>query len=87
MYGPGHGTQVSNLETTATYIPETQEFELNTPRLESTKWWIGALGKLATHCVVQARLILPDGDKGPHLFLLQVRRLGAFHIFVYFFII
>ncbi|KAF8513525.1 acyl-CoA dehydrogenase/oxidase C-terminal [Gautieria morchelliformis] len=75
-----HGTQVSKLETTATYIPETREFELHTPRLESTKWWIGALAKFATHCVVQARLILPEGDKGVHLFLLQIRSLESHKI-------
>ncbi|GJJ13069.1 hypothetical protein Clacol_007318 [Clathrus columnatus] len=72
-----HGTQVSHLETTATYIPEAREFELHTPRLESSKWWIGGLARTATHCVVQARLILPEGDKGPHLFLLQIRNLGS----------
>jgi hypothetical protein len=73
----GHGTNVSRLETTSTYIPETQEFEINSPSLTSTKWWIGALGKSATHGAVQAKLILPNGkDMGPHLFLVQLRSLG-----------
>lgn len=73
----GHGTNVSRLETTATYIPETQEFEIHSPTLTSSKWWIGALGKTATHGVVQAKLILPGGkDMGPHLFFLQLRSLG-----------
>lgn len=72
----GHGTNVARLETTSTYIPETQEFEINSPSLTSTKWWIGALGKSATHGVVQAKLILPDGkDMGPHLFFVQLRSL------------
>jgi acyl-CoA oxidase len=72
----GHGTNVSRLETTSTYIPETQEFEINSPSLTSTKWWIGALGKSATHGAVQAKLILPNGkDMGPHLFLVQLRSL------------
>lgn len=72
----GHGTNVARLETTSTYIPETQEFELNSPSLTSTKWWIGALGKSATHGAVQAKLILPDGkDMGPHLFFVQLRSL------------
>lgn len=74
----GHGTNVSRLETTATYIPETREFEIHSPTLSSTKWWIGALGKTATHGVVQAKLILPGGkDMGPHLFFVQLRCLGA----------
>ncbi|KAG2355129.1 peroxisomal oxidase [Suillus spraguei] len=72
----GHGTNVARLETTSTYIPETQEFEINSPSLTSTKWWIGALGKSATHGAVQAKLILPDGkDMGPHLFFVQLRSL------------
>ncbi|EEB97220.1 hypothetical protein MPER_03508, partial [Moniliophthora perniciosa FA553] len=72
----GHGTNVAALETTATYIPETKEFEIHSPTLTSSKWWIGALGKTATHGVVQAKLILPDGtDMGPHLFLVQLRSL------------
>ncbi|KAG1744608.1 acyl-CoA dehydrogenase/oxidase C-terminal [Suillus paluster] len=72
----GHGTNVARLETTSTYIPETQEFEINSPSLTSTKWWIGAVGKSATHGVVQAKLILPGGkDMGPHLFFVQLRSL------------
>lgn len=75
----GHGTNVARLETTATYLPDTEEFELHSPTLTSTKWWIGALGKTATHGIVQAKLILPGGkDVGPHLFLVQLRSLGLF---------
>lgn len=70
----GHGTNVSRLETTATFIPETQEFEIHSPTTTSSKWWIGGLGKTATHGVVQAKLILPGGkDFGPHLFFVQLR--------------
>ncbi|KAF5353255.1 hypothetical protein D9756_008030 [Leucocoprinus leucothites] len=71
----GHGTNVSRLETTATYSPETKEFEIHSPTLTSSKWWIGALGKTATHGVVQARLILGGKDLGPHLFFVQLRSL------------
>ncbi|KAL0578791.1 hypothetical protein V5O48_003203 [Marasmius crinis-equi] len=72
----GHGTNVAALETTATYIPETREFDIHSPTLTSSKWWVGALGKTATHGVVQAKLILPDGtDVGPHLFFVQLRSL------------
>ncbi|KAF9234866.1 acyl-CoA dehydrogenase/oxidase C-terminal [Melanogaster broomeanus] len=72
----GHGTNVARLETTATYLPNTQQFEIHSPSLTSTKWWIGALGKTATHGIVQAKLILPGGkDMGPHLFLVQLRSL------------
>ena len=72
----GHGTNVAQLETTATYMPESEVFEIHSPTLTSTKWWIGCLGKTATHGVVQARLILPSGkDAGPHLFFVQLRSL------------
>ncbi|TDL27073.1 acyl-CoA oxidase [Rickenella mellea] len=72
----GHGSNVSQLETTATFIPETKEFEIHSPTVTSTKWWIGSLGKTSTHGVVQARLILPGGkDAGPHLFFIQLRSL------------
>nr|GAT48801.1 peroxisomal oxidase [Mycena chlorophos] len=74
----GHGTNVGRLETTATYLPDTREFEIHSPTLTSTKWWIGALGKTATHGVVQAKLILPSGkDMGPHLFFVQLRDLNT----------
>lgn len=74
----GHGTNVSQLETTATYLPESQEFEIHSPTLTSAKWWIGSLGKTSTHGVVQARLILPGGkDAGPHLFFVQLRSMGS----------
>ncbi|KAJ7589583.1 peroxisomal oxidase [Mycena floridula] len=70
----GHGTNVAALETTATYLPKTREFEIHSPTLTSTKWWVGGLGKTATHGVVQAKLILPDGkDMGPHMFFIQLR--------------
>ena len=36
----GHGSNFSKLETEARYIPETDEFELHSPTLTSTKWWI-----------------------------------------------
>lgn len=72
----GHGTNVGRLETTATYIPETKEFEINSPTITSSKWWIGALGKTATHGVVQAKLILGGKDFGPHLFFVQLRSMA-----------
>ncbi|SCV72991.1 BQ2448_6916 [Microbotryum intermedium] len=71
----GHGSNVQQLETTATYDPKTQEFILNSPTISSTKWWIGALGLLATHGVVQARLFIDGENYGPHLFLTQLRSL------------
>ena len=35
----GHGSNVRGIETTATFKPETDEFELHSPTLTSTKCW------------------------------------------------
>ncbi|KAI8060774.1 acyl-CoA dehydrogenase/oxidase C-terminal [Gongronella butleri] len=71
----GHGSNVQGLETTATYIPETNEFELHSPTLTASKWWIGGLGTAATHAIVMARLITNGKDLGPHPFCVQLRSL------------
>lgn len=75
-----HGSNVQGLETTARYDPATQEFVVHSPRQESTKWWIGGMGVLANHALVQAILQLPDDGKetryvsyGPHLFVVPIR--------------
>ncbi|KAG0258688.1 hypothetical protein BG011_003146 [Mortierella polycephala] len=69
----GHGSNVQGIETTATYIPETDEFEFHTPYLTACKWWIGGLGKAANHAVVMARLITAGKDYGPHAFVVPIR--------------
>jgi acyl-CoA oxidase len=70
----GHGSNVAAVETTATFHPKSQEFEIHSPTLTSTKWWIGSGGLVASHAVVQAQLILPRNKRmGPHLFLVQLR--------------
>ncbi|KAF9324739.1 hypothetical protein BGZ91_002772, partial [Linnemannia elongata] len=69
----GHGSNVQGIETTATYIPETNEFELHTPYLTACKWWIGGLGKAANHAVVMARLISNGKDYGPHALCVPIR--------------
>ncbi|OZJ01406.1 hypothetical protein BZG36_05723 [Bifiguratus adelaidae] len=71
----GHGSNVQGLETTCTYHPESGEFELNSPTLTSSKWWIGGLGKAANHAIVMARLITNGKDYGPHPFIVQIRSL------------
>ncbi|KAI8870902.1 acyl-CoA dehydrogenasea family protein, partial [Ramicandelaber brevisporus] len=69
-----HGSNVQGLETTATFIPESDEFEIHSPTLTAAKWWIGGLGVACTHAVVMARLVLPGGkDYGPHPFVVRIR--------------
>ncbi|OIW10847.1 hypothetical protein TanjilG_27793 [Lupinus angustifolius] len=71
----GHGSNVQGLETTATFDVKTDEFVLNSPTLTSSKWWPGGLGKISTHAVVYARLIINDKDYGVHGFIAQLRSL------------
>ncbi|KAI8056249.1 acyl-CoA dehydrogenase/oxidase C-terminal [Syncephalis plumigaleata] len=56
-----HGSNIRGIETTATFIPDTDEIELNTPTLSSTKWWIAGMGKTANVALIMAQLVLPDG--------------------------
>lgn len=61
----GHGSNVRGLETTATYDPATQEFEVHSPSLSAAKWWPAHLGFGCTHAAVYARIITPGGvDNG-----------------------
>ena len=69
----GHGSFLRGLETTATYLPDTEEFDIHSPSITSTKWWIGAAGQTATHSAVYARLIINGEDKGVHVFIVQIR--------------
>jgi acyl-CoA oxidase len=67
------------LETTATFIPPTGgegdrgSWELHTPHIGATKWWIGGAGETATHSAVYARLITKGVDHGVHVFLVSLR--------------
>ena len=58
----GHGSNVRGLMTTATFDEETDEFIINTPCLEATKWWPGGMGLLANVAVLYARLIVKGND-------------------------
>ena len=60
----GHGSDVSNLETTATFDEKTDEFIIHTPNLKAAKWWPGLLGCFATHAAVFAKLIIDDNSYG-----------------------
>ena len=56
----GHGSNVAGVETTATFDKLIDEFIINTPTIRATKFWPGGLGKIATHAVVMAKMII-DG--------------------------
>lgn len=69
----GHGSNVRGLETIATFDQATDEVIIDMPTLTAMKWWPGALGILATHAVVYARLIVNKKDLGFHAFMVQIR--------------
>ena len=69
----GHGSNVRGLQTIAEYDKNTEEFILNTPTLQSIKWWPGCLGKVATHVVLYAQLIIDGQEHGLNVFIMQIR--------------
>ena len=68
----GHGSNVRGLQTTATYDPHTEEWILNTPTLQSCKWWSTGMYS-ATHAAVYAQMILNGSNKGVHVYFVQLR--------------
>lgn len=69
----GHGSNVRGLETTATWSQGEKTFTLHSPHLTASKWWIGSLGKVATHAVVMAQLVIEGRSYGPHPFVVPIR--------------
>eukprot|EP00005_Dracoamoeba_jomungandri_P012469 CAMPEP_0174275486 /NCGR_PEP_ID=MMETSP0439-20130205/59850_1 /TAXON_ID=0 /ORGANISM="Stereomyxa ramosa, Strain Chinc5" /LENGTH=726 /DNA_ID=CAMNT_0015367591 /DNA_START=8 /DNA_END=2188 /DNA_ORIENTATION=+ len=69
----GHGSNVRGIRTVAEYDKSREEFVLNTPTLLSLKWWPGAMGKVATHALVYAQLIIEGKEYGVHVFFVQIR--------------
>lgn len=69
----GHGSNVRELETTATWDPKSQEFVIHSPTLTSAKCWIGGLGTAADHAIVMAQLFSDGKNLGPHPFVVPIR--------------
>lgn len=69
-----HGSNTKAVRTTAHYDPATEEFIIHSPDFEAAKFWVGNMGKTATHAVVFAQLYVPGGQcHGLHPFLVQIR--------------
>lgn len=69
-----HGSNTKAVRTTAHYDPASEEFIIHSPDFEAAKFWVGNMGKTATHAVVFAQLYMPGGQcHGLHPFLVQIR--------------
>ncbi|MEN0047279.1 MAG: acyl-CoA dehydrogenase [Bacteroidota bacterium] len=72
MTETGHGSNVRQLETTATYVPETDSFIVHSPRHQSGKEYIGnALH--STMASVFCQLIVNGENHGIHAVLVPLR--------------
>lgn len=70
----GHGSNVHQIQTTATYCPLTDDFELHSPSFEAAKCWAGNLGKTCHYAIVFAQLLTQDGrNHGLNSFLVPLR--------------
>lgn len=76
----GHGSNVSGIETTATFDSATDEFIVHSPTLTATKWWIGGAAETATHSCVFAKLIVGDKAYGVKSFIVQLRNPKTFSL-------
>ncbi len=72
MTETGHGSNVRDIETTATFDPETKEFIIQTPNDQAKKEYIGNAihGEMAS---VFAQLITNEQSYGVHAFLVTLR--------------
>ncbi|CAH2299732.1 peroxisomal acyl-coenzyme A oxidase 3 [Pelobates cultripes] len=69
-----HGSNTKGIRTSATFDASTKEFVINTPDFEAAKFWVGNMGKTATHALVYAQLYTSDGRcHGLHSFVVQIR--------------
>lgn len=71
----GHGSNVQELETTATFDPETQEFIINSPTPGAKKAYIGNAARDGRWAAVFAQLYTPDSPEshGVHCFIVRIR--------------
>lgn len=69
----GHGSNVRDIQLTATYDENHKEFILNSPNYESYKWWIGGAAKSSNMACVFAQLYVKGISQGVHCFLVALR--------------
>ena len=73
MTESGHGSNVRDIETTATYDPETQEFIIHTPTENAFKEYIGNAAVHGQMATVFAQLYTEGECYGVHAFVVRLR--------------
>ncbi|UYM07047.1 acyl-CoA dehydrogenase family protein [Solicola gregarius] len=73
MTETGHGSDVQNLGTTATYDSDTDEFVIHTPDRLARKDYIGGAAQHATMAAVFAQLVTDGTTHGVHCLLVPIR--------------
>ncbi|MDA0205553.1 MAG: acyl-CoA dehydrogenase [Acidobacteria bacterium] len=69
----GHGSNVADIETTATYDPASGEFEIDTPSDSAQKNYIGNAAVHGRLAVVFAQLVVGGEVQGVHALLVPIR--------------
>lgn len=69
----GHGSDVANVRTTATFDPATDEFVIHTPEPSARKEYIGNAAVDGHAAVVFAQLIVGGTSEGVHAFFVPIR--------------
>ncbi|WP_216917807.1 acyl-CoA dehydrogenase family protein [Nocardia noduli] len=73
MTESGHGSDVANIETTATYDPATEQFVIHSPTPSARKDYIGGAAEHARMAAVFAQLVTDGENRGVHCLLVPIR--------------
>lgn len=73
MTETGHGSNVKDIETTATFDPTTNEFVIHTPHNNARKDYIGNAAKHGQKATVFAQLVTGGQNYGVHAFVVSLR--------------
>jgi acyl-CoA oxidase len=73
MTETGHGSNVQQILTTATYDPEAQEFVVHTPEESARKDYIGNAACHGRLAAVFAQLVVDGENRGVHCLLVPIR--------------
>ena len=69
----GHGSDVQNLETTITWLPEVGEYEVNSPTPSAAKAYIGNAAVHGRWAAVFGQLIVGGTHHGVHVVVVRIR--------------